>query len=66
MVSTVIKYGLVNAASRPTSVQSSKLIMTFVEHYVPEEKVVKSVTGEIVLDLKPRNIEKVFHIPRTD
>lgn len=31
-----------------------------------EERVVKSVMGEIVLDLRPRDIEKVFHLPRTN
>ena len=31
-----------------------------------KERVVKSVTGEIVLNLRPRNIEKVLHLPRDD
>ena len=40
--------------------------MTLVEHYVTKEKVVKCVTREIVLDLQPQKIEKVFHVPRVD
>lgn len=59
MVSTLIRSELVNAASHPVSVQSSKLIMALVENYVSEERVVKTITGEIVLDLRPKNIEKV-------
>lgn len=31
-----------------------------------EERVVKSVIGEIVLDLRPRIIEKIFHLPKAD
>lgn len=40
--------------------------MALAENYVSEERVVKSVTGKIVLDLRPRNIEKSFHLPRID
>ena len=40
--------------------------MTLAEYYVIEEKFVKSVTGEIVPDLQPRNIEKLFHLLRTN
>lgn len=36
--------------------------MALAKNYVSEERVVKSVTREIVLDLRPRNIEKVFHL----
>ena len=39
--------------------------MTLEEHYVTEE-IIKSVTGKIVLDLWPKNIEKVFHLPKAD
>ena len=66
MVSTFIKRGLVIVASYPVYVQSSELIMTLAHYYVPIEKVVKSVTGEIVLDIRPQNIEKVIHLPRVD
>ena len=62
----LIQSGLVNIASHQTSVQSSDLIMTLAHHYVLEEKAVKSVTREIVLGLKPQNIEKVFHLPKVD
>ena len=51
MVSTLIHLGLVNAASHPVSIQSSELIMKLAQHFVLEERVVKSVTGEIFLDL---------------
>lgn len=44
MVLALIQSGLVNISSHPTSIQSSELIMTLAHHYVPEEKVVKSVT----------------------
>lgn len=47
-------------------VQSSKLVMTLAQHFVPEERVVKSVTSEVVLDLRPDNIERVLHLPRVD
>ena len=66
MVSTMIKLRLGNATSHPPFLQSSKLTMTLVENYVPKEKVVKSVTREIVLDLRPQNIKKVFHLSWED
>ena len=59
MVSTLIILGLVNIKSHLMSVQSSKLIMTLVENFVPGERVMKSVIREIFLDLCPKNIEKV-------
>ena len=46
-----LQSGLVNIASHLTSVESSELIMTLVKPYVSEEKVVKSITKEIALDL---------------
>ena len=55
---TLIQSGLVNMASHPTLVQSSELIMTLAHHYVPEEKVIKSVIGEIFLDLMLLKIKK--------
>ena len=51
MISTLIHSQLVNAASHLVSVQSSKLIMTLEEKYVPKESIAKSITGDIVLDL---------------
>ena len=51
MISTLIQLGLVNTALHSISIQSSNLIMTLAQHFVPEERVVKSVTGEVVLDL---------------
>ena len=63
-VSTLIRLGLVNTTSHPISVQSSELIMALAENYVSEERVVKSITREIFLDLRPKNIDKVFHLPR--
>ena len=59
-------FWVVNAASHPGTVQSAELIMTLSQYFVPEERVVKSVSGEVVLDLQPDNIEKVFHFPRAD
>lgn len=50
IVSTLIHSGLVCVASHPMSMQSSELIMTLPEHFVHEERVVKSVNGEVVLD----------------
>jgi hypothetical protein len=64
MVTTLIRWGLVNLASHPISVQSSKLIMALAENYVSEERVVKSITCEIILDLRTKNIKKVFHLLR--
>lgn len=40
--------------------------MTLKEHYVPKDKVVKSVKKKIVLDIWLGNIEKVFHLPQVD
>lgn len=62
----LIRLGLVNATSHPISVQSSELIMALAENYVSEERVVKRITREIILDLRPNNIEKLFHLPRVD
>ena len=58
--------GLVNAASHLGTVQSAELIMTLSRHFIPEERVVKSVTEEVVLDLQLDNIERVFHLTRAD
>lgn len=38
--------------------------MTLTNHFVPKERVVKRIMGEIILDVRPKNIEKVFHLPR--
>ena len=51
MIFALIRSRLVNIASYLMSMQSSKLVMTLAQHFVPEERVVKSVTGEIVLNL---------------
>ncbi len=40
--------------------------MALAENYVLKERVVKSIIGEIILDLRPKNIKKVFHLPRAD
>lgn len=51
LVSSLIQYGLVSVTSHLVSIQSSKLIMTLAKHFVPKERVVRSVTGEVVIDL---------------
>ena len=40
--------------------------MAQVENYISKERVVKSIIGEIMLDLQPKNIKKIFHLPRKD
>ena len=66
MVLALIQSNLVNEASHSTLVQFSKLIITLIDHYLSEEKVIKRLTKDIVLDLQPRNIKKVFPLPRAD
>ena len=66
MIFALIRSRLVNVASHPISIQSSKLIMALAKNYVLEVRVVKSIIGEIVLDLRPKNIEKKFNLPRAD
>lgn len=66
LVSSLIHSRLVNTASHPLSVQSAELVMTLAQHFILEERVVKNVTGEVVLDLRPNNIERVFHLLRVD
>jgi hypothetical protein len=51
LVSSLICSRLVNAASHAISVHSVELIMTLVQHFISEERVVKSATGEVVLNL---------------
>ena len=65
-MSILIRSRLVNVASHPVSTQSSELVMALEENYVLEERVVKSITREIILDLRPKNIEKFFRLPRVD
>ena len=60
MVMKMIKNGLFNVASLLESIQSSELIMTIAQHYVLDESIVRSVIGEMVLNLRPKNIKKVF------
>ena len=66
LVSALICSRLVNVVSHPVLVQSTKLIMALSQCFVPNKRVVKSVTGEVVLDLWPDNIERVYHLPRAD
>ena len=40
--------------------------MALVESYVLEDRVVKSIIGEIVLDIKPKNIKKLFQLLKED
>ena len=40
--------------------------MTLAQHYVPDERIVQSVTSELILDLEPKKIEKVFHLLALD
>ena len=51
LTSTLIHSRLVNAASHPRTIQSAEMIMTLSQHFLPEERVVKSVSGDVVLDL---------------
>ena len=36
------------------------------QHYVPNEKIVRAVTREMVLDIKPDAIEGAFHLLTSD
>ena len=40
--------------------------MALEKNYVSEERVEKSIIGQIILDLRLKNIEKAFHLPRAD
>ena len=40
--------------------------MTIAQHYVTDKRIVRIVIGEMVLDLRLDNIEKVFHLPTLD
>lgn len=64
MVSALISLWLVNVSSHPILVQTSKLAMTLSGNCVWKERVIKSIIGEVVLDLGPKNIKKFFHLPR--
>lgn len=66
MVLALILSGLVNISSHLMSHQSTELIMMLVHHYVLEEKVVKSVTGEIFLDIISQKIMNIFYLPWVD
>ena len=66
MISSRVERILKNATSHPMSVQSSKLIITLGQHYISKKNMVKNVIGEIVLDIRSDNIEKVFHLPSFD
>ena len=51
LVSSLIRSRLVNATSHLVSIKLKKLIMKLAQHFVPKERVVKIVIGEVVLDL---------------
>lgn len=53
-----------NVVAHPISIQSVDLINTLANNYVPDEHMVKTGLGEVVLDLRPDNIEDVFHLPK--
>ena len=36
--------------------------MALAANYVLEERVAKRITGGIILNLRPKNIEKIFHL----
>ncbi len=40
--------------------------MALAQNYVSNERVVKSITGEIVLDIRPNKIERIFHLSILD
>lgn len=40
--------------------------MALIKKYVPDQKFVKSITKEIILDIQLDNIVKVFHFPIVD
>ena len=51
MMSALICSKLVNVASHPMSIQLAELIMSLAQCFDLEERVVKSIIGEVVLDL---------------
>lgn len=61
---SLVHYSLVNAVVHPISIQLTKLINTLASNYVPDKCMVKNSVGEVVLDLRPDNIEDVFHLPK--
>ena len=66
MITKIIQNGLVSATSNPPSMESSGLIMTLTQHYALDERLERSVIGELVFDLRLENIEKIFHLPPSD
>ena len=65
-ITKMIRCGLVNVAAHPISVQSSKLIMAIAQNYVPDEKIVWAIIGEMVLDIKPHAIQRAYHLLASD
>ena len=65
-ITKLITCELVSVVAHPVSMQSSELIMAITQHYVPDEKIVRAVTGEMVLDIRPDAIERAFHLPASD
>ena len=51
LVSTLIHFRLVSTTSHPVLVQLVELIMTLAQHFFAQERVVKSITGEVILNL---------------
>ena len=62
----MIRNGLVSTATHLVSLQSSELIMVITHHYVLDDKIIRVVKGEVVLDLTPNSIERAFHLLTSD
>ena len=57
---------LVSTVAHTMFIQSSELIMSITQHYVLDEKIVRVVTREMVLDIRPDNIERASNLPSND
>ena len=51
LITKMIRSGLVSVATLPVLVQSSQLIMMIAQHYVLDERIIRVVTREMVLDI---------------
>ena len=55
-----------NVTAHLVSVQSFELIMAVAQHYMQDKRIVRAITREMVLEIRPDAIERAFHLPASD
>lgn len=64
MISKIIRNSIINAKSDLVSMKSLNIIMAMVQHYVPEEHMVKGEGGGLVHPMHLYTLARVYRVHR--